>query len=255
VDGAVRYLESRQLASGGFAEPAGERGAGLTAWAVLALRAARVEPSAATRAYLAGARPPTASDLALVTLATAATGGGDVTERVRSLRALQRPSGSIGPTINSTAWGVLALRQARVPVARATTRWLLARQHASGGWSWAARGAPDSNDTAAVVQALVATGVRGRPVTRALAFLRRHRNRDGGFELTDGRGSDTQSTAWAIQAFLAAKRPVPRGATAYLLRMRRADGSLRYSARYVTTPVWVTAQALPALARKPFPLR
>ena len=37
--------------------------------------------------------------------------------------------------------------------------------------------------------------------------------------------------------------------------MRRPDGSLRYSARYATTPLWVTAQALQALARKPFPLR
>jgi hypothetical protein len=37
--------------------------------------------------------------------------------------------------------------------------------------------------------------------------------------------------------------------------MRRPDGSYRYSARYVTTPLWVTAQVLPALAREPFPLR
>ena len=36
--------------------------------------------------------------------------------------------------------------------------------------------------------------------------------------------------------------------------MRRPDGSYRYNARYVTTPLWVTAQVLPALARKPFPL-
>jgi len=36
--------------------------------------------------------------------------------------------------------------------------------------------------------------------------------------------------------------------------LRRPDGSFRYSKRYVTTPVWVTAQVLPALARKPFPL-
>jgi len=40
----------------------------------------------------------------------------------------------------------------------------------------------------------------------------------------------------------------------YLARMRRPDGSYRYNARYVTTPLWVTAQVLPALARKPFPL-
>ena len=43
-------------------------------------------------------------------------------------------------------------------------------------------------------------------------------------------------------------------AVAYLKRLQRPDGSFRYSARYTTTPVWVTAQVLPALARKAFPL-
>jgi prenyltransferase beta subunit len=106
-----------------------------------------------------------------------------------------------------------------------------------------------------VVEALRAAGVRGRPIRRALSFLLRYRNRDGGFELTPGRGSDAQSTAWAIQAFLAAGKMPPRGAFAYLKRLQRPDGSFRYSSRYTTTPVWVTAQVLPALARKPFPLR
>jgi hypothetical protein len=92
------------------------------------------------------------------------------------------------------------------------------------------------------------------PISRALAYLNRLRNRDGGFELTPGRGSDAQSTAWAVQAFVAAGRAVPKGSIAYLLRLRGADGSFRYSKRYATTPVWVTAQVLPALARKPFPL-
>ena len=97
--------------------------------------------------------------------------------------------------------------------------------------------------------------MRGRPIRRALAFLLRYRNRDGGFELTQGRGSDAQSTAWAVQAFVAAGRPPPRGALTYLRRLQRPDGSFRYSGRYVTTPVWVTAQVLPALARKAFPFR
>jgi hypothetical protein len=52
----------------------------------------------------------------------------------------------------------------------------------------------------------------------------------------------------------AGARP-PRSALDYLARLRRPDGSYRYSARYVTTPVWVTAQVLPALFGKPFPLR
>ena len=76
----------------------------------------------------------------------------------------------------------------------------------------------------------------------------------GGFELTKGRGSDAQSTAWAIQGLLAAGRVPPHAAFHYLGTMHRPDGSYRYSAQYVTTPVWVTAQVLAALARKTFPL-
>ena len=41
----------------------------------------------------------------------------------------------------------------------------------------------------------------------------------------------------------------------FLSRLRRADGSYRYSVRYGATPVWVTAQVIPALTGKPFPLR
>jgi energy-coupling factor transport system substrate-specific component len=85
--------------------------------------------------------------------------------------------------------------------------------------------------------------------------LRRLQDKDGGFELTQGRGSDAQSTAWAIQAFLAAGARPGRPAYAYLAHLRRPDGSYRYSARYATTPVWVTSQVLPALAGRPFPLR
>jgi len=133
-------------------------------------------------------------------------------------------------------------------------RFVLRRQASSGGWAWYAGGRPDSNDTAAAVQALRSAGVGGAPIRRALAYLQRLRNGDGGFELTPGRGSDTQSTAWAVQAFVAAGKPVPRGALAYLRSMRRTDGSFRYSRRYATTPVWVTAQVLPALAGRAFPL-
>ena len=93
-----------------------------------------------------------------------------------------------------------------------------------------------------------------RPIQRGVVFLRRHQNADGGFELTQGRGSDTQSTAWAIQGLIAAGADPGAPAFRYLQRMRRLDGSYRYNARYVTTPLWVTAQVLPALARKPFPL-
>jgi prenyltransferase beta subunit len=85
-------------------------------------------------------------------------------------------------------------------------------------------------------------------------FILTFENKDGGFELTHGRGSDAQSTAWVIQGLVAAGRTPPRSAFAYLARLKRPDGSYRYSAKYAATPVWVTSQVLAALAKKPFPL-
>ena len=131
---------------------------------------------------------------------------------------------------------------------------MLAQQTKAGGFAWFKNGQADSNDTAAALEALRVAGVHGRPITRAVRFLRTFQRPDGGFELTHGRGSDAQSTAWAIQGLIAAGQAPPRSAFAYLARQRRSDGSYRYSAKYVTTPVWVTAQVLAALAKKPFPL-
>ena len=253
VRDAARYLESRQLASGGFAEPRADATPGLTAWAVIGLRAAGRPAASLARArdYLERTEREleSATDLQLALLARAALG-----ERPAGLLARVRAQGR-GPTVNSAIWSVLALRAVGEPAPPGAVRYLLRQQRRSGGWSWSARGSPDSNDTAAAVQALRAAGVRGRPIRRALAFLRRLQNRDGGFELTARRGSDVQSTAWAIQAFLAARGRPGGAAYAYLRRMQRRDGSFRYSARYAVTPVWVTSQALAALAGKPLPIR
>jgi hypothetical protein len=157
--------------------------------------------------------------------------------------------------VNVAAWQVLALRQSGRPVPRAFVSFLRGSQARNGGFPWVRGTAPDSNDTAAVVQALRAAGVRGKPISRALAYLRRLRASNGGFRLSAGREPDAQSTAWAVQAYLAAGAEPPSRALAFLASLRRPDGSFRYSPSYATTPVWVTAQVLPALVRKPFPLR
>lgn len=235
------YVQGQQREDGGFGD------AQITAWATLGLVAAGAETGGAA-GYLAGQKPETATDVALVAMARAAAGDrpDDLLPRLRE----HKP----GKLVNATIWTILALRQAGQPVPPALVKALLAAQRPSGGWPWLAGGAADTNDTAAAIQALRAAGVRGRPIQRGVVFLRRHQNADGGFELTQRRGSDTQSTAWAIQALIAAGADPGPPAFRYLARMRRPDGSYRYSARYVTTPLWVTAQVLPALARKPFPL-
>jgi squalene cyclase len=251
------FLQTRQLPDGSFAERGQPGYPQLTAWATLGLAAAGALPQAKalTVKYLVAheAQLTSATDLALAALAERALGQ-NVDRPLARLRGMERSNGSFGGLVNGTAWSVLAFRGNGSTVDAATIRWLLARQTRAGGWSWSPRGAADSNDTAAVVQALRSAKVKGRSIDRGLRFLLRFRNHDGGFELTQGRASDAQSTAWAVQAFLSAGKPPPRGALAYLKRLQRPDGSFRYSTRYATTPVWVTAQVLPALARKAFPL-
>jgi hypothetical protein len=221
---------------------------------VLGLAAAGRPPQSAA-AYLAGQPYPTANDLALRVLALDALGR-DTDALAGRLAALRRPDGSIGPLVNSTAWGIIALRATGHPVDPSSVRYLERSQARSGGWAWRRGLSPDADDTAAAVQALRAVGVRpkARSIRRGLAFLRTLQNPDGGFEAEEGKGSNVQSTAWAIQAFLAAGRDPGSAAFRYVERLQRPDGSFRYSARYATTPVWVTSYAIAALARRPFPL-
>lgn len=235
-------------AGGAYAEPNGSSDALLTSWAVLGLRAAGAD-SPDSLAYLQAQEGSlhTSNDVAIVALAEQALG-----DRNESLlaRLHVQPSGQIGETLNSTYWGVLALGRS----SPATTRFVLAQQTKAGGFAWYRHGQADSNDTAAALEALRVAGVHGAPVARAVRFLRTFQRPDGGFELTHGRGSDAQSTAWAIQGLVAAGQKPPRNAFTYLARLKRPDGSYRYSAKYATTPVWVTSQVLAALAKKPFPL-
>jgi hypothetical protein len=243
----AQFVQSRQDSGGGFAEVNGRPYPQLTAWAVLGLRAQGADTGNALAYLVAHESELTVpTDLALVALAEAAVGH-DPADLLARLPA--QPG-----QVNVAIWSILAHRQAGRGVRAADVRYLLRAQARNGGFPWARGGRPDSNDTAAAIEALRAARVDGKPVARALAFLRTFSNPDGGFELQKGRGSDAQSTAWAIQAFVAAGARPPAGAFRYLASLRRADGSYRYSRAYGATPVWVTSQVLAAIARKPFPL-
>jgi squalene-hopene cyclase-like protein len=262
---ASRYLIQHRIDGGrndgGFYEPGRSPSPGLTAWAILGLRAADHCPTRSGR-YLRGKPYPKATDLELRILALDALREGcaferDLSGQVRQLQGLRRSNGKIGPSVNSTIWGILALRATDRRAGEKTVRWLLRQQKPGGGWPWYPGGNADSNDTAAAIQALRVVGVRphSRVINRAVRYLRWLQNSDGGFELTAGRGSDTQSTAWAIQALIAADRRPGAAAFRYLGRRQRDNGSFEYDSEHFTTPVWVTSQALAALARKPFPLK
>ncbi len=190
--------------------------------------------------------------------------GGDPVKRLLSFRDAD---GSFGQLSNLTAFAIFALRAAGYPAVqgdvRAAGRWLAAQQDADGGFGFGTRGeGGDVDDTAAALQGLVDAGVRsGWSRARAAAFLIHAQNLDGGFPQQPRGESNAQSTAWAIQGLVAAGRDVSqitragsRSPLGYLQSLVAPDGSVRYSRTGTQTPVWVTAQALTALAGRPFPI-
>jgi hypothetical protein len=256
TDGSAAFLLSRESAGGGFAEPGGTATPGLSAWAVLALVAAGRTPDTKAVAYLKAQSGGSASDLDLRALALLAVHE-DASALLDAIAADARPDGTIGGYVNSTAWAVLALRAGGRTLPAQTLPHLLAAQSGKGGWSWNGQGPGDADDTAAVVEAVRAAGepATAAPVVRALAFLRRCQARNGGFGSTPGDAPNAQTSAWAIQAFAAAGAAAPKKALAYLASLRVRNGSYRYTAKLATTPVWVTSEVVPAVLRKPFPLR
>ena len=270
---AARYLDRAQNRDGGFGPQRGASSSQLfTGWAALGLAAAAQNPRDVHRR----------AGRSIVTYLRRHAGGlSDVGELERTILVLRagglsprhfagrdlvarlsrhrRSDGSID-TVNHTAFGVLALRAAGAGTGAlaGSASYLERAQNADGGFGFVTQAGSDVDDTGAALQALVAAGRGAGPAAvRAVAYIERGQNGDGGFGQMQGDGSNAQSTAWAVQGLVAARRGSGAVARAirYLARLQRRDGSVRYSRASAQTPVWVTAQALAALRRKPFPLR
>lgn len=272
----LEYLISAQKPDGGFGQQAGAPTTGMfTSWSAIALAAAGRSPLSVQRdghtvadALAAGAASlsevgaieRTILALHACGLPARALGGRDLAAELARNR---KRDGSIDDEVNHTAFGILAMRAlgdpVRGPAIQDAGRWLAAQQNADGGFSFGPRGDPsDVDDTGAALQALVATGDPGAAtIARAISYLRRAENHDGGFPQEPGQESNASSTAWAIQGLLAARAPLAPGARspiAYLEGLLAPDGSFRYADGNAQTPVWVTAEVLPALAGRPFPI-
>jgi hypothetical protein len=162
------------------------------------------------------------------------------------------------------AWAILgALAQAEPAPADAIAA-LLAAQQADGGWEWMAGFGADTNTTALVVQALIATETDAAPaVEAALAYFRTALAPSGGFAYaasTLESGADANSTAYVVQALYAAGED-PAGAAwaaeegtpiGYLLAAQLEDGSFAWQPG-TGANLLATAQAIPALLGQPYP--
>jgi len=277
----IGWLQSAQNRDGGFGGDRGQRSTGIyTSWAGLGFAAAGRNPRDVARgggrdivAYVRAHPPRRSADIGDTTrtilLLRASglaprVGGRDL---VKEVLAKRRPSGSFANRVNSTAFAIFSLRAAgrsrEDRVVRSAARWIASQANDDGGFNFAGKGAASGiDDTGAALQGLVAAGRRGTPtVRRAARFLVRRQNPDGGYPLQPGGPSNAQSTAWAIQGLVAAgrnpdrvRRNGARSPVAYLRSLITPSGAVRYSRTSAQTPVWVTAQALAALSRKPFPL-
>ncbi|HEY3765296.1 MAG TPA: hypothetical protein VGL44_09060 [Gaiellales bacterium] len=265
----VHYLLLRQTPSGGFAESgSGSAGPTLTEWAVMALRSAGVSAGTVhrsggqtTTAYLQGQAGSWADayDLERGILAVVAAGHNPASfagrNLVSALRGKIGSHGGIGPAANSTYWGALALRAAGSPVPAATVGYIRARQHTNGGYGWAIGAAPDSNDTAAAVLAMHAAGgaCSSRAIAHGYGYLKTAQTGSHGYALLPGGSADSQSTSWVIQARHACGLR-NRRSRAWLLARELPDGAFNYQPNTTITPAFVTAQVLPAIHGKWYPI-
>jgi energy-coupling factor transport system substrate-specific component len=276
----ISFLERAQNGDGGFGAAGGQPSNELyTAWAAMGLAAAYRNPLAVRR----GGRSPLD---ALRAQASTLSGVGDAERTILAvhvcsaspysfagrdlvaemLRA-RTADGSVARQVNLTSFAIFALRAVGHsphfrPIADGA-RWIEHQQNADGGFGFGARGSSsDVDDTAAALQALVDAGARdARALGAAYGYLLRSQNLDGGFPQRYGGESNAQSTAWTVQGFNAVGRDPrtvrnrgSRSPISYLESLLTSSGSVRYSRTSAQTPVWVTAQALIALAGWVFPV-
>jgi prenyltransferase beta subunit len=271
---AVAYMARAQSSDGGFGfSPGGSTPDG-TAWAAIGLHdagerlrsfARRGGQSLATAVDRSSRGLTDPSEIARAILAR-----GDARLQtsglVARLAGQQAGDGSFQGRTTTTAFAIFALRaggrSTRDAAVRRAAAWLARAQHRDGGFGLIAAPGPGGTDvTAAALQGLRRGGYgrSSRSIQRAVRYLRAQQGSDGGFSLQSGSASNAQSTAWAVQAFVSVgidpakvRRGHSRDPLAYLRSLQAGDGSFRYSRTSAQTPVWVTAQALSALAQRPF---
>jgi energy-coupling factor transport system substrate-specific component len=278
----LSFLASAQNTDGGFGAAKGESSSELyTAWAAIGFAAAGRDPANVSHdghSVLDALRAEASTlsglgDAERTILAAAACGTSSYSFAGRDLVAevlrARDSDNSFEHLVNLTSFAIFALRAVghspSYPAIRDAAGWIERQQNSDGGFSFGERGSTsDVDDTGTALQALADAGARNAHVLGAAAdYLIRSQNLDGGFPQQYGNESNAQSTAWAIQGLIAAGRGgrVPfirrrgsRSPEGYLESLLGPGGSIRYSRTSAQTPVWVTAQALVALAGKTFPV-
>jgi hypothetical protein len=165
-------------------------------------------------------------------------------------------------------WGMLGTAALSETIPPLAVSYLEGLQQPDGAWEWDVGFGTDTNSTALAVQALIAAGESpgSSTIVNALVYFEGAQNDDGGFPYSPispfGTDSDTNSTAYVVQALLAAGED-PSAAPwvvnntspiSYLVGMQLADGSFEWQPGVPGDRQSSTRQAIPALLGRSFPL-
>lgn len=184
----------------------------------------------------------------------------------------EKATGWYGTTEIEHCWAMLALESVGQDVDSLSVNWLIGQQSDAGGFAFdnkEGQAGPDTNTTALAIQALIGAGEKptSAPVKKALNWLKTQQNKDGGFPFVTpsayGTDSDASSTAWVIQALLAANQDIegktwvkaavtPMG---FLMSLQNANGAFNYQSIVPGDSLIATYQAVPALVEKPLPYK
>lgn len=183
------------------------------------------------------------------------------------------PSSFYSPTLGAMSdqpgflsWAILGSVALSEPVEAGNVTLLRSLIQPNGGWEWSPTWGTDTNSTALALQALLAAGVpvSATEIVSGVAYLQDAQNDDGGFpympQSTSDTSSDTNSTAWVVQALLAAGEDVtaakwsPAGASPidFLLDMQLPDGRFEWQKG---SGFYATEQAVTALLGSPYPMQ
>jgi iron complex transport system substrate-binding protein len=277
IQQALGYLRSLQNDDGGFSNPGEESSLSNTQWVIMALVAAGEDPhdwmknGQSPIDYVStNARNLTGStDYERMILALVAAGedprafaGRDFVMELK--QAYLEDDGQFSDFTYTTIWGILALASAEEDVSK-SAEWLKRQQNADGGFAWVPGEKSDFDDTAAVLEALIAAGERpdSSTIRAALEYLHAGQNTDGGFRYYETSPSNAASDAWVIQALVACGQD-PRGEAwtvngtnpvDHLLSLQQSDGSFYYTSYLKSNPGYMTVCALMALLGQPHPIK
>lgn len=218
-------------------------------WVTIALRAAGYNQGhLGTVDELSPEATTTDAVLQLMQRAAAGEKSAARDELAAAIAGVQLPNGKFadvldgrgGELVNAHIWAVLALQAAgrEIPMPEAALQWLLAQQHADGGFSFAAGLDSDVDMTAMALSAAAALGVdRGHPaVGKALSYLETMQAESGGFASWGIECSESAATVLQALTALGEDPLSPRwnkpggNILEALLDFQRPDGSFAHAA-------------------------